>query len=60
MSSSNAPRRAAHRDEWREDDFVLADLATFQGTATIFLTPKSPLARALRGDISGTFNAATR
>ena len=61
MSSSNAPRRAAHRGKWREDDFdVLADLATFQRTATIFLTPKSPLARALRGDISGTFNAATR
>jgi hypothetical protein len=48
MSFSNALRRAAHRGEWREDDFdVLADLATFQRTATIFLTPKSPLTRAL-------------
>jgi hypothetical protein len=46
MPSSNAPWRAAHRAEWREDDFVLADLATLQRTAAIFLTPKSPLARA--------------
>jgi hypothetical protein len=40
MPSSNAPRRAAHRGEWREDDFVLADLATFQRTAAIFFNPE--------------------